>query len=107
MQGEGEAWVWSQYQGVLDGETESAAPLRLFVTSETTASSKRVSWGLALALALGLGLFFPKIAFLLFIIATMMVASGMAPEWFEAFCKGIPGGNLVSRLLAVVDTLLP
>lgn len=107
MKGEGEAWVWSQYRGVLDGETESAGPLPLFGVAESSASSKRVSWGFAFSLAMGLGLFFPKIAFLLLIIAAMMVASGLAPERFEAFCNGIPGGNLVSRLLAFVDTLLP
>lgn len=107
MKGEGEAWVWSQYSGVLDGKTEGAGPLPLFDAAESSTASKRVSWGFAFALAMGLGLFFPKIAFLLLIIAAMMVASGLAPERFEAFCDGIPGGNLALRLLAVVDTLLP
>lgn len=107
MKGEGEAWVWSHYRGVIAEQQESSGPLPLLGVAPDSPSSKRVSWGAAFALAMGLGLFFPKIAFLLLIIAAMMVASGMAPEPFEEFCRTLPGGGLVVRLLSFIDTLLP
>lgn len=107
MKGEGEAWVWSQYQGVVEARCESGGALPLFGGAADAPSSKRKSWGVAFLLAMSLGLFFPKIAFLLLILAAMMIASGMAPERFEEFCKTLPGGGLVLRLLSFVDTLLP
>lgn len=107
MKGNGEAWVWSHYQGVVEEERENSEPRPFFDAPTVSGSSKRASWGVAFALAMGLGLFFPKIAFLLLILAAMMIASGVAPERFEEFCNSIPGGSLVLRLLSVVDTLLP
>jgi hypothetical protein len=108
MSGKGEAWVWSQYRGVAgDVEKENPGPLPLFDATTGPGSSKRTSWGVAFALAMGLGLFFPKIAFLLLILAVMMIASGMAPERFDEFCSSLPGGNLILRLLSFVETLLP
>lgn len=107
MKGTGEAWVWSQYRGVAEEEKGSSEPLPLFGAATASGSSKRTSWGVAFALAMGLGLFFPKIAFLLLILAAMMIASGVAPERFEEFCNSLPGGSVVLRLLSVVDTLLP
>jgi hypothetical protein len=108
MTGRGEAWVWSQYRGVVDEDaTAKAAPLPLFGATAETTTAKRTSWGVAFALAMGLGLFFPKIAFLLLIIAALMIASGLAPERFEEFFGALPGGGVVLRLLAIIDALLP
>jgi hypothetical protein len=107
MKGQGEAWVWSEYRGVVDSKEGDAAPLPLFGATGGSATAKRTSWGVAFALAMGLGLFFPKIAFLLLILAALMIASGLAPEAFEEFFNGLPGGSLVLKLLAVVDALLP
>lgn len=109
MAGQGEAWVWSAYRGVVDGEagTETAAPLPLFGAAAESPMAKRVSWGTAFALAMSLGLFFPKIAFLLLIVAALMIASGTAPERFEEVVNGLPGGGLVLKLLAMIDALLP
>jgi hypothetical protein len=107
MNGQGEAWVWSQYQGVVGETGETAAPLPFFTGAADSPTAKRTRWGVAFALAMGLGLFFPKIAFLLFIVAALMIASGLAPERFEEFFGAVPGGGFVLKLLAVVDALLP
>jgi hypothetical protein len=106
MKGQGEAWVWSQYRGVVDEES-AAAPLPFFGGASESATAKRTRWGVAFALAMGLGLFFPKIAFLLFILAALMIASGLAPERFEEFFGALPGGGFVLKLLSLVDALLP
>jgi hypothetical protein len=109
MASQGEAWVWSAYRGVVGDEAaaEKAAPLPLFGATAESPTAKRLSWGAAFALAMGLGLFFPKIAFLLLIIAALMIASGLAPERFEDVCNGLPGGGFVLKTLAVIDALLP
>jgi hypothetical protein len=107
MKGQGKAWVWSQYRGVVDTGDEAAAPLPLFAGSADSAASKRTRWGVAFALAMSLGLFFPKIAFLLLIVAGLMIFSGMAPERFDETFSTLPGGGFVMKLLAVMDALLP
>ena len=103
------AWVWSQYKGVAnDADT---APLPLFGGSTTqsgdSTSSKRFRWGASLATAMLVGLFFPKIAFLLLILAGFMVLSSMEPKRFEDFCNQVPGGSIILKFLAVSDAFLP
>jgi hypothetical protein len=101
-----EAWIWSQYKGVLSEDRQTSAPLPLF--GETVSvSGKRTSRGVSLAVAMIVGLLFPKIAFLLLIFAGIMIFSGLEPERFEDFCSQIPGGQFILKLLALTDALIP
>jgi hypothetical protein len=104
------AWVWSHYKGVI-GDGAAADPLPLFGASiadgPASASSKRIKWGSSIALAMLVGLLFPKIALLLLIFAGLLVFSGMEPTRFEEFFKNLPGGNVVLKILAVADAFLP
>ena len=106
----GEAWVWSQYKGVIGSQAEPpASPLPLFgaATNSPTFGAKRSKWGGAMALAMIIGLFLPKIAGLLLLLSLLMVVSGWEPERAEAFFKTVPGGGLALGLLALIDAILP
>jgi hypothetical protein len=104
------AWVWSQYRGVVD-DTAQATPLPLFGNSATgdnpSTSSKRIKWGASLAVAMLIGLLFPKTAFVLLIFAGLLVLSGMDQKRFEDFCNQIPGGSIVLKIFALSDAILP
>lgn len=103
------AWVWTQYKGVAEDHSQGGA-LPLFGASSdgaASAASKRLKWGASLAAAMLVGLIFPKIAFLLLIFAGLLVLSGMEPTRFENFCKEIPGGSFILKILALADVVLP
>jgi hypothetical protein len=102
------AWVWSQYRGVAE-ETAEATPLPLFgnSTADTgSASSKRIKWGTSLGVAMLVGLLFPKIAFLLLIFSGLLVLWGLEPKRFEDFFNGVPGVNIVLKILVIADAAL-
>lgn len=101
------AWVWSQYKGVMDDDHSAAKPLPLFGNSASSTPSKRIKWGSSLAVAMMVGLLFPKTAFLLLIFAGLLVLSGVAPDRFEEFCKQVPGGSAIRKIVDVADAILP
>jgi hypothetical protein len=101
------AWVWSQYKGVMDEGNAAAKPLPLFGNLATSTPSKRIKWGASLAVAMLVGLLFPKTALLLLIFAGLLVLSGVAPDRFEDFFKQIPGGSIILKIVDVADAILP
>lgn len=109
MTGKNDAWVWSQYRGVSGGDDAASEPLPLFGGggAREADAAKRLKWGAALAGAMVTGLFFPKIASMLLIVAVLMLISGVEPERFEGLCGMLPGGKAVLGVLAFVDGLLP
>jgi hypothetical protein len=100
------AWVWSRYRGVVSEDHATAASLPLFGGTGSV-SANRTKRGLFVAAAIMIGLIFPKIAFLLLIFSGLMILSGLEPKRFEDFFKAVPGGDLVLKILAVSDTMLP
>lgn len=103
------AWVWSQYRAVVPEDRATANPLPLFGSGspeEKGAPGGRTRRGAALAIAMIIGLFFPKIAFLLLIVSALMILSGLEPKRFEDFMQTLPGGGAVMKLLAIVEALL-
>jgi hypothetical protein len=100
------AWIWSEYKGVVSEDRQTSAPLPL-IGETVSGSGKRTSRGVSLAVAMIVGLLFPKIAFLLLIFAGLMIFSGLEPKRFEDFFTQIPGGQLVLGLLAVTDAIFP
>ncbi len=101
------AWVWSQYKAVMDDDDAAAKPLPLFGNPATSTPSKRIKWGGSLAVAMLVGLLFPKTAFLLLIFAGLLVLSGVAPDRFEEFFKQVPGGTVILKIVDVADAILP
>lgn len=99
------AWVWSQYRAVVSDDEAAADPLPLF-GGASGQSGGRTRRGAVLAAAMIVGLFFPKIAFLLLITAVLMVLSGLEPQRFEDFMQTMPGGGVILKILAMADTLL-
>ncbi len=103
------AWVWSQYRAVVSEDKASANPLPLFgdASSDGTESSGgRTRRGATLAIAMIIGLFFPKIAFLLLVVSVLMTLSGLEPKRFDDFMQTVPGGSVVLKILAVTESLL-
>jgi len=109
------AWVWSQYKGVVSEEA-TATLLPLFGNSSAkepksnevgAASAKRTAWGVFLAVAMIIGLAFPKIALLLLIFSGLMILSGFEPKRFDDFFNAVPGGSVVLNILAMSDAFLP
>jgi hypothetical protein len=103
------AWVWSQYRANADERKAPDAALPLlgaFAAGEAESPGGRTRRGVMLAVAMFVGLFFPKIAFLLLIVAILLILSGMEPERFDNFMASVPGGGAVSRVVAIVDVLL-
>ena len=84
----------------------TAASLPLFGESRS-ASANRTKRGFFVAAAMMIGLIFPKIAVLLLIFSGLMILSGLDPKRFEGFFKAVPGGNLVLKILALSDAILP
>jgi hypothetical protein len=101
------AWVWSQYKGVMDENSAAAKPLPLFGDPTTSTPSRRIKWGGSLAVAMLVGLLFPKTAFLLLIFAGLLVLSGVAPDRFEEFFKQVPGGSIILKIVDFADAILP
>jgi len=102
------AWVWSQYQGIVSEDKATASTLPLFGINETgSGSANRTKWGMLLAAAVSIGLFFPTIAVLLIIFSGLMILSGLEPKRFEDFFKEVPGGSVVLKILAASDAVLP
>ncbi|WP_363349327.1 hypothetical protein [Methylocystis echinoides] len=102
------AWVWSQYRAVAGEDKATANPLPLFGNSSTEGAglSGRTRRGAALALAMIIGLFFPKIAFLLLVLAVLLILSGLEPTRFQAFMETVPGGSVLLKVLGMLDALL-
>ncbi len=103
------AWVWSQYCAVAPDQKPAEGPLPLFGGSsaaETDSPGGRTRRGAVLALAMVIGLFFPKIAFLLLVLAVLLVLSGMEPGRFENFMNAVPGGGAISKLVSTLDAVL-
>lgn len=108
MNEQGTAWVWSQYRGLITDEA-SAEPLSLFGRTAAPEGDERgrLRRGAALAAAMTIGLFFPKIAGALLLVSALMLISGVEPERFDQFCRNIPGGGVILGVLAFVDSVLP
>ncbi|MGJ0507098.1 MAG: hypothetical protein ACR652_08165 [Methylocystis sp.] len=112
MNEQGTAWVWSQYRGLITDEA-SAGPLPLFGRTAAPEGdergrgvSGRLKRGAALAAAMTIGLFFPKIAGALLLLSALMLISGVEPERFDQLCRNIPGGGVILGVLAFVDSVL-
>ncbi|CAJ0882772.1 hypothetical protein AMST5_03368 [freshwater sediment metagenome] len=63
----------------------------------------RTKFGLAIAASVVIGAFFKLIAFLLFLVAALLIASGKEPQKTEEFLASIPGGDYVIKALARID----
>lgn len=111
------AWVWESYRGVVDaagsaapgagaGETAEIPRLRVVSSSGERASGIRAKFGIAIALSIVAGAFFPLISLLLFAIAALLVASGREPAKTKDFLAGLPGGAAVGKALSQVDEWL-
>ena len=107
------AWVWSQYKGVVSEEA-TATLLPLFGNSSAkgpksnevrAASAKRTAWGVFLAVAMIIGLAFPKIALLLLIFSGLMILSGFEPKRFDDFFNAVPGGSVVLKISGYVGRI--
>lgn len=99
------AWVWSQYRAIVPDDAASANPLPLF-GGGSGQSGSRTRRGAVLAAAMVVGLFFPKIAFLLLVIAVLMIFSGLEPKRFDDFMEAVPGGAIIQKIVDVADSLL-
>ncbi len=119
------AWVWKSYRGVVqDGaangsthnQSQSAADDRVvsFKTAKNSRSDAmgqnapeaRTKFGIAIAVSVLIGAFFPLIALALFLIAVLLVVSGREPKKTEEFLASLPGGNYVIKALTQVDRWL-
>jgi hypothetical protein len=101
------AWVWNHYKGVVDENNAAIKPVPLFGNPTASTPSKRIKWGSSLAVAMLVGLLFPKTAFLLLIFAGLLVLSGVAPDRFEEFFKQVPGGSIILKIVDFADAILP
>ncbi|RTL80202.1 MAG: hypothetical protein EKK29_19870 [Hyphomicrobiales bacterium] len=103
------AWVWSQYCAVVPDDEATAKPLPLFgrgaPEDKSPTTGDRTKRGLILAGAMIIGLFFPKIAFLLLVLSALMILSGLEPKRFEDFMETVPGGGVVLKILAISEQL--
>jgi hypothetical protein len=114
------AWVWTSYQGVVlvnnangstqmkDIDEDRVVPFKTIQPSRReamgqNATEARTKFGLAIAISILIGAFFPLIAFLLFLIAVLLVFSGREPQKTEDFLANLPGGDYVIKALGRVD----
>lgn len=115
------AWVWVGYQGVVGDNSaastksqnenlidDSVVPFRVIKNSRSDAMGQNVTgtrtkFGLAIAASVLIGSFFKLIAFLLFLVAALLIASGKEPQKTEKFLANLPGGDYVIKALARVD----
>ncbi len=116
------AWVWVNYQGVVqDRSTKGSAPtqrrgsagdrvvpFRTIKNSRSDAMAQnstraRMKFGLAIAASILIGAFFKLIALALFLIAVLLVVSGREPQKTEEFLAGLPGGDYLIKALARAD----
>jgi hypothetical protein len=120
------AWVWARYQGVILDEDDGneAAPVNndgpaddkvvQFRTIQNSrseamgqkATETRAKFGMAIAASILVGAFFPLIAFALFLVAVLLIASGKEPQKTEKLLAGLPGGGHSIKALAQVDRWL-
>jgi hypothetical protein len=116
------AWVWANYQGVVHdysaaGSThkqnqspaeDRVVPFRTVKNSRSEAMGQnstraRTKFGLAIASSILIGAFFKLIALALFLVAVLLVVSGMDPQKTEQYLAGLPGGDYIIRALARID----
>jgi hypothetical protein len=113
------AWVWTSYEGVVlvnnangstqvkDIDEDRVVPFKTIQPSRReamgqNATEARTKFGLAIAISILIGAFFPLIAFLLFLIAVLLVFSGREPQKTEDFLANLPGGDYVIKALGRV-----
>ena len=120
-----QAWVWSQYKGVISDanrqpgqsatpiarDKDRVIPLKLVHTTDAAPATRnakpnRFKYGLLLLVAVLSGLLFPIAALLLIAVAGLLIASGKEPKKTEEFLASLPGGNLLNNLLSQCDRLL-
>jgi hypothetical protein len=125
MTDETKAWVWESYHGVVQdnggkassqthsqgGDEDRVVPFRTAKNSRSDAMGQnapdvRTKFGIAIAASVLIGAFFPLIAFALFLIAALLIASGKEPQKTENFLASLPGGDYVIKALARVDAWL-
>lgn len=70
------------------------------------ATDTRAKFGIAIAASILAGPFFPLIAFALFLVAALLIASGREPRKTHEFLAGLPGGEYAIKALAQVDRWL-
>jgi hypothetical protein len=115
------AWVWVGYRGIVEDNSgdstksqsenlvdDSVVPFRVIKNSRSDAMGQsvtgtRTKFGLAIAASILIGAFFKLIAFLLFLVAALLIASGKEPQKTEDFLASLPGGDYVIKALARVD----
>jgi len=121
-----QAWVWSQYQGVVSDEKATAPssdrpsqPPRegnveqfkpRLASAQDMLKEKvapvRAKYGYVIAGAVLAGLFFPMIAMVLFVIAALLIFSGREPKKAQEFLDSAPGGSYIIRALNSIDNLI-
>lgn len=117
-----DAWVWSQYKGVISESKaepspaattteERVVPLRPVPSSTRGSASQkstqhRSMYGVVIGLAVLAGLFFPTVAVLLLLVAALLIASGREPKKVDDFLASIPGGGFVNKALTQFDDWL-
>jgi hypothetical protein len=114
------AWVWANYQGVVqdnsanestqmkDADEDRVVRFRTIKNSRSDAMGQnapgaRTKFGLVIAVSILIGAFFKFIAFLLFLVAALLIASGKEPQKTEDFLASLPGGDYFIKALAIID----
>lgn len=116
------AWVWAHYRGVVSdsgasetdrmkGEGLQEGRVLPFIASRNprseamgqNATEARTKFGLAIAVSILVGAFFPLIALVLFLVAVLLAVSGKEPQKTEDFLRGLPGGDHAIKALAWID----
>ncbi len=121
MSDQSEAWVWSQYKGVIAQNTaeqpkkisesfddDRVVPIRLLKDPYTSPSTpvNRTKYGILIAAAVLVGLFYPWISIFFLVLAALLIASGLKHKQTEEFLASLPGGTLVNGFLSQLDKLL-
>jgi hypothetical protein len=66
----------------------------------------RFKFGVAIAASILVGAFFPLIAFVLFLVAILLIAAGKEPKTTQDFLASLPVGEHALKALAQVDRWL-
>ena len=125
MAEQSQAWVWSQYQGVVSDKeasvssegpkqqprVENVEPFKPRLASEQSsfqqhAAPVRAKYGYVIAGAVIAGLFFPMIAMVLLLIAALLIFSGREPKKAQEFFNGVPAGAYIGKALDSIDSFL-
>lgn len=113
------AWIWEQYQGVVEetAKHNSDSSDDRVVRFQTIKGSRvgnmdqrsneaRAKFGAAIAISIFVGAFFPTVAILLFAVAVLLVASGKEPERTTEVLGKLPVGEHIAKALNHVDRWL-